>query len=223
MQKTRELNIPLYMAFVDFEKPFDPFRHTTLWETMKKMEVSGQEITPIQKLYQSQEVAVRIGSALSDCFNVNKGVRQGCPVSPISLNLYLEEAMRRTADELLWVGVCISWKHLSDLRFAHDKVLIATLPERLQAIVNEVDDVSKEFQLLISTGKTKIMPTTKEPQQLLIKSQGELLAQVDKFTYLESIVGQKAGCSYEIRTRLRTARSAFRPFAAVWNDRRPSS
>ena len=65
-----------------------------------------------------------------------------------------------------------------------------TLPERLHAIVNGVNDVSKEFQLLISTDKTKIMPTEKEPQQLLIKSQDELLAQVDKFTYVESIIGQ---------------------------------
>ena len=76
MQKTRKLNIPLYMAFADFEKAFDPFHHTTLWGMMKKMEVSGQVITPLQKLYQSQEVAVRIGSALSECFNINKGVRQ---------------------------------------------------------------------------------------------------------------------------------------------------
>ena len=107
--------------------------------------------------------------------------------------------MRRTADEMSWVGMCISGKHMNNLRFADDVMLIATSPERLQALIDEVDRISKEFQLEISTSKTKIMATTNEPQQLLIRCRGEPLAQVEKFKYLGSIIEQKADCSYEIR------------------------
>ena len=70
-------------------------------------------------------------------------------------------------------------KHLNNLRSADDAVLIATSPERLQALIDEVDRVSKEFQLEISTSKTKIMATTNEPQQLLIRCREEPLAQVE--------------------------------------------
>ena len=114
-----------------------------------------------------------------------------------------------------WVGMRISGKHLNNSRFADDVVLIATFPERSQALINEVDDVSKEFQLSISTSKTKIMTSTNEPQQLLIRCYGELLAQVNKFKYLRFLIEQKLDCSYKIRVGLEVARSAFRSIATV--------
>ena len=133
------------------------------------MGVSGQIISPIRKLYQRQKAAVRVESDLSEWFNIKKGVRQGCSVSPVCFNFYLEEVMRRTADEMSWVGIRISGNHLNDLRFADDVVLIAASPERLQALTDEVDRISTEFKLEISTSKAKIMATTNEPQQLLIR------------------------------------------------------
>ena len=120
-------------------------------------------------------------------------------MSPICSNFYLGEMMRQTADETLWVEVCISGEHLNNLRFADGMVPITTLPERLQPLMNEVDDVSKEFQLQIITSETKIMTTIKERQQLLIRCGGQLPAQVDKFKYLESLIEQKADCYCEIR------------------------
>ena len=115
--------------------------------------------------------------------------------------------------------MCISWKYLNNLRFADDVVLIATSPERLQALIDEVDRVSKEFKLEISRSKTKIMSTTNEPQQLLIRYRGKLLAKVDKFKYLGSIIEQKADCSYEIKARLGAARSASKSLTTTWKDR----
>ena len=98
-------------------------------------------------------------------------------------------------------------------------MLIATSPERLQALIDEVDRVSKEFQLEITTSKMKIMATTNEPQQLLIRCRGEPLAQVEKFEYLGAIIEQKADCTEEIRARLGAARSAFRSLTTVWKYR----
>ena len=53
VERAREFNIPLYMAFIDFEKAFDSVRQMALWEIMKKMRVNGQMISPIRKLYQN--------------------------------------------------------------------------------------------------------------------------------------------------------------------------
>ena len=63
------------------------------------------------------------------------------------------------------------------------------------------------------------MPTTNEPQQLLIRCRGEPLAQVEKFKYLGSIIEQKADCSYPIKARLAAARSAFKFLTIIWKDR----
>ena len=53
MEKAREFNIPLYMAFIDFKKAFDSVHHTAPCEIMKKMGVSEQIISPLRKLYQN--------------------------------------------------------------------------------------------------------------------------------------------------------------------------
>ena len=113
----------------------------------------------------------------------------------------------------------ISGKHLNNLRFADDVVLIATSSEKLQVLIDEVDRVSKEFHLEISASKTKIMATTNEPQQLLIRWPSEPLAEMEKFKYLGSIIEQKIDCSYEIKARLGAARSAFRSLITIWKDR----
>ena len=62
-------------------------------------------------------------SELRNWFSIQKGVRQGCPVSLVSFNLHSEEVMRRSADELGWIGVNISRRRLNNLRFADDVVL----------------------------------------------------------------------------------------------------
>ena len=103
MEKATEFNIPLYMAFIDFKKAVDSVRHTALCEIMKKMGVSLQIISSLRKLYQNQEAAIRVESELSEWFNIKKGVQQGCPIPPVCFNFYLEEVMRRTADEMSWV------------------------------------------------------------------------------------------------------------------------
>ena len=117
MEKAREFKIPLYMAFIDFKKAFDSVRHTALCEIMKKMGMSKQIISPLRKLYQNQEAAVRVESELSEWFNIKKGVRQGCPISPVCFYFYLEEVMRKTADEMSWVGIRISGKHKGEIGY----------------------------------------------------------------------------------------------------------
>ena len=169
VEKAREFNIDLYMAFIDFKKAFDSVRHTALCEIMKKMGVREQIISSLRKLYQNQEAAIRVESELSEWLNIKKGVRQLCPISPVCFNFSLEEALRRTVDEISWVGMRISGKYLNNLRFADDVILITTSPERLQVLIDEVDRDSNEFKLQISTSKPKIMATTNEPQQLLIR------------------------------------------------------
>ena len=66
MEKTRKFNIPVYMAPIAFMKALDSVRHTELWDIMKKIGVNGQIISPIRKLYQSQEAIVRVESELSE-------------------------------------------------------------------------------------------------------------------------------------------------------------
>ena len=86
MEKAREFNIPLYMAFIDFKRAFDSVRHTAIWEIMKKMDVSVQLISSLRKLYQNQEASVRDENELSEWFKIKKGDVQSPP--PVSVSIW---------------------------------------------------------------------------------------------------------------------------------------
>ncbi|CAH1270888.1 Hypp4491 [Branchiostoma lanceolatum] len=124
----------------------------------KKVKISNVRIL-MEKASESN-AAVRVEEELTDWFEVTKGVRQGCLVSPICFNFYSEAVMRESAGELSWIGVNISGKTINDLRFADDIGLIATSPERLQELLDLENTVSMEYSLEISTKKTKVMATT---------------------------------------------------------------
>jgi len=71
-------------------KAFDSVEHATLWNTLKNMELNEQCVFLLEHLYDEQLAAVRVEGSLTDWFSVCKGVRQGCLVSPLSFNCYLE-------------------------------------------------------------------------------------------------------------------------------------
>ncbi|CAH1268742.1 Hypp3973 [Branchiostoma lanceolatum] len=183
------------------------------------MGVSNYIVNSLRQLYRHQQAAVGVEDELSDWFEVTKGVRQGCLVSPICFNFYSEAVMRESAGELSWIGVNISGRTINNLRFADDIGLIATSPERLQELLDLVNTVSMEYSLEISTKKTKVMATTKQPTVLKIYCQGVLLEQVPIFKYLGAIIDETAGSSREISARLGAARTALSSLETIWKDR----
>ena len=83
----------LYHVFVDFKKAFDRLWHAALWATMRKYNISPNLVRVIQHLYNKATSAVLYNGAIGDWFRTTTGVRQGCPLSPILFNLFLERIM----------------------------------------------------------------------------------------------------------------------------------
>jgi len=89
--KHREFNIPTYIAFIDLKKPLTVDRDK-LWTIMSSKEIPIHLITIIQKIYIENFIRVNAGNGVSEDFRViTQGVRQGCPLSPVLFNLYLDE------------------------------------------------------------------------------------------------------------------------------------
>ena len=83
----------LYHIFIDFKKAFDTVCHAALWATMKKYNVSTNLIQRIKNLYDKATGAVLFNSSIRDWFRTTVGVRQGCLLSPILFNIFLERIM----------------------------------------------------------------------------------------------------------------------------------
>ena len=86
----------------------------------------------LRNLYAGQEATVRTGYGTTDWFQIGKGVRQGCILSPCLFNLYAEYIMKNAGLEEAQAGIKISGRN-SDLRYADDTTLMAKSEEELKA------------------------------------------------------------------------------------------
>ena len=73
--------------------------HNKLWKILKEMEIPGHLTCLLRNLYAGQEATARTGHGMTDWFQVGKGVRQGCILSPCLFNLYAEYILRNTGLE----------------------------------------------------------------------------------------------------------------------------
>ena len=96
---------PSYFCFIDYAKAFDCVDHNKLWKILKEMGIPGHLTCLLRNLYAGQEATVRTGHGTTDWFQIGKGVRQGCILSPCLFNLYAEYIMRNTGLEETHAGI----------------------------------------------------------------------------------------------------------------------
>ena len=219
MEKAREFQQPLYMAFIDYRKAFDRLDHSKLWQILLSMGAPQACVTAVMHLYAKQSAVVRVEGEMSLPFHIRRGVRQGCLLSPMCFNLYSEAVMRESVDELAWAGVSIGGVRVNNLRYADDIVLITTSSHSLQHLVAKLNLISSEYKLDINTSKTKVLTTAQVSEPLNITCQHERLEQVDHFKYLGVWITSQGDCKEEIRSRLGMARSVIAELTPIWKDR----
>ena len=93
------------------------------------MGIPDHLICLLRKLYASQEETVRTGHGTTDWFQIGKGVRQGCILSPCLFNLCAEYFMRNAKQEETQTGIKIARRNINNLRHADDTTLMARSEE----------------------------------------------------------------------------------------------
>ena len=98
IEKARAFQKNIYFCFIDYAKPFDSVDHNKLWKILKETGIPDHLTCLLRKLYAGQEATVRTGHGTTDWFQIGKGVRQGCILSPYPAYLTY---MQRTSWEML--------------------------------------------------------------------------------------------------------------------------
>ena len=94
-------------------------------EILKEMGILDHLTCLLRNLYAGQEATVRIGHGTADCFQIEKGVHQGCILSPYLFNLYAEYIMRHAGLEEAQDAIKIAGRNINNLRYAEDTTLMA--------------------------------------------------------------------------------------------------
>ena len=114
----------------------------------------------LRSLYAGQETTVRTEHGTTDWFQIGKGVRQGCIVSPCLFNMYAEYIMRKAGLDESQAGIKIAGKNISTLRYADDTTLMAESEEELKSLLMKVIEENEKVGLKLTIQKTKIMASS---------------------------------------------------------------
>ena len=125
MEKAREYQKNIYFCFIDYAKAFDYVDHHKLWKILKEMGIPDHLTCLLRNLYAGQEATVRTGYGTTDWFQIEKGVCQGCILSPGLFNLYSEYIMKNVALDEAQAGIKIAGRNINNLRYADDTTLMA--------------------------------------------------------------------------------------------------
>ena len=129
-----KLTFSIYFCVIDYARAFDCVDHNKLWKILKEMGIPDHLTRLLRNLYAGQEATVRTGHGTIDRFQIGKGVRQGCRLSPCLFNLYVEYIMRNARLEEAEAGIKIAGRNINNLRCADDTTLMAESEEELKSL-----------------------------------------------------------------------------------------
>ena len=113
------------------------FTQTHVIRVSKEMGIPDHLICLLRNLYADQEATVRTGHGTTDWFQIGKGVRQGCILSPCLFNLYAEYIKRNAGLEETQAGIKIAGRNTNNFRYADDTTLMAESEEELKESLDE--------------------------------------------------------------------------------------
>ena len=146
-----------FICFIDYAKAFDCVDHNKLRKILKEMGIPDHLTCLMRNLYAGQEATVRTGDETTDWFQIGKGVRQGCILSPCLFNFYAEYIIRNAGLDEAQDEIKVAGRNINNLRYADDTTLMAESEEELKSFLMKVRVESEKVGLKLNIPKTKIM------------------------------------------------------------------
>ena len=189
-----------FCAFIDFKKAYDTFDRTLLWKRLSDIGVSGKMFTALKSLYVSVRSCVRVNSFHTDWFDVHCGLRQGCILSPLLFNLFIDDLALYIKS--LDLGVEIGEEKLSLLLYADDIILLAESSSDLQLLLNALNDWCGRNHMSVNTEKSNVVhfrqPSTPKTSTVFSFGSGTIET-IAQYKYLGVILSEHL--DYDIMTK----------------------
>ena len=141
----------IYICFIDYAKAFDCVNQNKLWEILKEIGIPDHLTCLLRNLYAGQEATVRTDDRTMHWFQIGKGVRQGCILSPFIFNLYAKYLKQNAGLDEAQAGIKIARRNINNLRHADDTTLMAESEEEQKSLLMKV----KEWKSWLKTQHSK--------------------------------------------------------------------
>ena len=151
----------------------------------------------------------------TDWFQIGKGVRQGCILSPCLFNLHAEYIMRNAGLEEAHAGIKVSRRNINNLRYTDDTTLMAE-SEELKSLLMKMKEESERVGLKLNIQKTKIMASGPIISRQIDE---ETMEMVRDFIFGGSKITAGGNCSHEIKRLLLLGRKAMTNLDSILQSR----
>ena len=145
IRSRKEKRKDTFCAFLDLKKAYDTIPRETIWQRLNQVGIKGKMLRVLKSLYNGVQSAVVVEEEITDWFQVNMGLRQGCMLSPILFILVIDELARQIKRSSK--GTRLGNLRVNILMFADDIVLIAENPEDLQHLLDVAHTFSRRWGL----------------------------------------------------------------------------
>ena len=147
----------IFGCFVDFSKAFDSIPRCNLFEKLLRYNVSGKFYDCLVSLYTQDQACVKITNCISDTFQVNKGVKQGCILSPLLFNIFMSDLQEKLEHENNEPPEIAANEFCSCLIWADDILILSQSEQGLQNMLDSLYIFSEANGLKANMDKTKVM------------------------------------------------------------------
>ena len=149
---------------------------------MRQYGVTQKFVRVCQGLYEEVEASVILDGEQSRWFKVEKGLRQGCPLSPLLYSIYVMGMVEELEDRGLGVKEEEEW--CGALLYADDIVLLAESPDELQRMLDTVGEYAEEWRFTFNAVKSKTMVVGTSSGGSSWRINGQEMEEVKVFKYL---------------------------------------
>jgi len=180
---------------------------------LKSRHIPDTLLKAIVDIYTQNKILIKFNNKLSKLVEINKGVCQGCTLSPTLFNIYLDKIITKWQSKDI-TGIKLSKNQQpSMLLFADDQVIIADTEDNLQKAVHKLNQIITEYGLTTSAQKTKLMAFKgRDPVRTKIVIDNKIIEQVNLFNYLENMI------SYEGEMDIDNKLSNFFKITGILNN-----
>lgn len=181
-QRRKFKNENTVLCFLDLKKAYDMVPHQKLIDKLVKKQLGSKLIDFIKSMYSNTKMRVKIGDSKSNTFEYKRGVRQGCPTSPLLFNIYIDDLIE-SIEPIKVQGLPNGFR---GLMFADDTVIAANDFNDLKDKLTLVQQWMQSNDMEINPSKCGIMliKANDDIQIQDIHYNNELIPIVDSYVYL---------------------------------------
>jgi len=183
---SRLRNLGCYVSFLDIKKAYDSVDRHLLYTFLLEEGVDRSWVNLLKEIYSDCRIVIKIGKIESSTHRVAKGLKQGCPASPVLFLFYIERIARalHVAGLGWFIGQGEQVLRIPIMLFADDIALVATSSEELQEMLTIVDHATSALSLTFNPEKSGVVVFNGPDLQNDIFIQGKPIPILQEYKYL---------------------------------------